>query len=173
MNGTPVICFAGYSGSGKTTLLEQLLPELADRGLRVAVVKHDTHGLTLGRKDSHRLFAAGAACSVVNSPEATEILLRQAPTLEETLSRLPEVDLILIEGYKHCAYTRFGICRAANGKGFPDDTGRFTALITDTAPENPANRPVFGFSETGALADFILSHMDTFTHYAPTPSADA
>ena len=42
-----ILGFAGFSGSGKTTLLEKLTPLLVARGLRVAVVKHDTMILIL------------------------------------------------------------------------------------------------------------------------------
>ena len=41
------VAISGYSGSGKTTLIEALLPRLATRGLRVGVLKHDTHRLAL------------------------------------------------------------------------------------------------------------------------------
>ena len=43
----PVLGIVGYSGAGKTTLIEKLLAELGARGLRVAVIKHDAHGLSL------------------------------------------------------------------------------------------------------------------------------
>ena len=43
MNNIPVIAFAAYSGTGKTTLIEKLVRELKNRGLRLAVIKHDGH----------------------------------------------------------------------------------------------------------------------------------
>ena len=43
MNHIPVIAFAAYSGTGKTTLIEKLVRELKNRGLRLAVIKHDGH----------------------------------------------------------------------------------------------------------------------------------
>ena len=71
MEGIPVLCFAGWSGSGKTTLIENLLPKLKARGLRVAVVKRDVHGIgpeTEG-KESARVRAAGADQVVLAGPE--------------------------------------------------------------------------------------------------------
>ncbi len=76
----PILGICGPSGAGKTTLIEALLPELVQRGLRVAVVKHDCRNLlvdTPGKdaqvslapwmdkerppgKDSDRLYRAGA-----------------------------------------------------------------------------------------------------------------
>ena len=42
-----VYVVAAYSGTGKTTYLTKLIPCLKARGLQVAAVKHDVHGLSL------------------------------------------------------------------------------------------------------------------------------
>jgi len=58
----PILGICGPSGAGKTTLIEAMLPELVQRGLRVAVVKHDCRNLLVDMpgKDSDRLYRAGA-----------------------------------------------------------------------------------------------------------------
>ena len=43
----PMLGITGYSGTGKTTLLEKLLPLLAARGIRTAVIKHTHHNVQL------------------------------------------------------------------------------------------------------------------------------
>ena len=55
-NSTPVITFVGLSGTGKTTFLEKLIPVLKDRGLRLAVLKHDAHHFEMDHpgKDTYR-----------------------------------------------------------------------------------------------------------------------
>ncbi len=168
MEGIPVVCFAGWSGSGKTTLIEKLIPALSDRGLRVAVVKHDAHGLFFdgAGKDSRRFSDAGAVCSVVNGPGETAVFLRRPLGLEQTLSLIRDVDLILVEGYKDCAYTQLGLCRGENGKGFTAPFSRFAALITDASvPDAPA--PVFGPDDIEGIAAFLVRNRDSFTRSAP------
>jgi len=100
----PVLAVCGWSGSGKTTLLERVIPLFVDRGLRVAVVKHDAHGLDIDRegKDSARFFAAGAD---IHLRGPTEQLWRSRHRIEDTLERaisrlLGTHDLVLIEGHK-------------------------------------------------------------------------
>jgi molybdopterin-guanine dinucleotide biosynthesis protein B len=39
----PLFGIAGWSNSGKTTLIEKLVRHFADRGLRVATIKHTHH----------------------------------------------------------------------------------------------------------------------------------
>ncbi len=168
MDGIPVICFAGWSGSGKTTLLEKLIPALSAAGYRTAAVKHDAHGLSFDGegKDSRRLYEAGAACSVVSGPGETALFLRGEAGLEQTLTLLPEADLVLVEGYKDCGYTQFGLCRGETGKGFTAPLSRFAALITDTSvPDAPA--PVFHPDDIEGIVTFMVKNMDDFTHFNP------
>ena len=166
MEGIPVLGIAGWSGSGKTTLLEALLPRLRARGLRIAVVKHDAHGLTLDRegKDSRRFSQAGAEVVALSSPGQTAFLIQRELSLDELLNGLPGVDLILLEGFKGCEYTQLGICRAANGKGFTDELGRFAALVTDEQVRS-APGPVFALDDYDGITEFILKNKDGFTRF--------
>ncbi len=66
----PIISIISKKRSGKTTLLEKLIPELKQRGYRVGVVKHDTHGFDIDHegKDTYRHKAAGAEAVLISSP---------------------------------------------------------------------------------------------------------
>jgi molybdopterin-guanine dinucleotide biosynthesis protein A len=100
-----VLAVCGFSGSGKTTLLEAAIPRLVQRGLAVAVVKHDAHGFDVDRpgKDSDRLFRAGATVSL-RGPEQQFERRAEALSLEVTLARLGcDHDLLLVEGHKDTA----------------------------------------------------------------------
>jgi molybdopterin-guanine dinucleotide biosynthesis protein MobB len=101
---TPVIALAGFSGAGKTTLLLALTRRLIKRHLRVLVIKHDAHGLTIDRrgKDTQRAFTAGAD---VLARDAKQTFTRQHGTDTEDLLALirrqePHYDVILVEGHK-------------------------------------------------------------------------
>jgi molybdopterin-guanine dinucleotide biosynthesis protein MobB len=98
------VAFCGWSGSGKTTLLESLVSRLTRRGLAVAVVKHDAHGVALDTpgKDSDRLFRAGATVTL-RGPEETAV--RARPSESTGLARvvrglLRHHDAVLVEGHK-------------------------------------------------------------------------
>ena len=162
----PVLGFAAYSGTGKTTLIERLLGRLTAAGLRVAVVKHDVHGLDLDRpgKDSHRFSDAGAVMSVVSAPDRTAVIEQRPLTFEAVLASVHDVDLILVEGFKREAITQIGVCRRASGGTFPDALQRYIALVTDLDGLE-TNLPVFAPDDIEGLAAFIMKNMDDFTHF--------
>lgn len=111
----PVLAVCGYSGSGKTTLLETVIPILRRRGLSVAVVKHDVHGIDVDHKgkDSDRLFRAGA--DVVLQGPAESLARRHHDSdaaLERTLTMLlADHDLVLAEGHKGTRLPKIWLCR--------------------------------------------------------------
>jgi molybdopterin-guanine dinucleotide biosynthesis protein B len=124
-----ILAVVGASGSGKTTLLEYLVARLAERGLRVNVVKHSHHDIVLepSHKDTARLRMAGAAEVMIASPYRIAIMreLRRAaePPLAELLERLAPADLTLVEGYKWEALPKLEVYRPATGAAplFPHD----------------------------------------------------
>ena len=107
----------GWKNSGKTTLIESLVPLLEGKGLAVAVIKHDAHGLQVDHpgKDSDRFYRAGADV-LLQGPEE-EVLRRSLhapPALESALARLsPCYDLILVEGHKKTSLPKVWL----HGKG--------------------------------------------------------
>lgn len=124
-----ILAVVGASGSGKTTLLEYLVARLAERGMRVNVVKHSHHDILLEppHKDTARLRTAGAAEVMIASPYRIAIMreLRGAaePPLAELLQRLAPAELTLVEGYKWEALPKLEVYRPATGAGplYPND----------------------------------------------------
>jgi len=151
----PVFAVCGYSGSGKTTLLERVLPRLIQRGLSVAVVKHDVHGIDRdpSSKDSDRLFRVGADV-VVHGPGET--LARTShvrdTSLEATLDcLLPRYDLVLLEGFKHWSGRKAWLLRNDE-----------TAPPTDIGPCDPILRWEMDRTEIleGALVRFLREQVE-------------
>jgi molybdopterin-guanine dinucleotide biosynthesis protein B len=117
----PIISIVGKSDSGKTTLIEKLVPELTQRGYRVATVKHDVHGFEVDRegKDSWRHKQAGAHTVVISSPKKVALIrdVEKDLTLEEIREKLiQDVDLILSEGYKKDVQPKIEIFRKEKHK---------------------------------------------------------
>ena len=160
---TPQITFVGRSGTGKTTYLERLIPVLRARGLRLAVVKHDVHGFQMDTpgKDTYRFAQAGAGIVAISSRDRVAIL-EQPPhelTLDEVISRLPEADLILTEGYKAVPNPKIEIHRAALNRPILTDPKELLAVITDEPLDLPPGIPQLPFGDLDACADLIEAWM--------------
>jgi len=107
----PILGICGSSGAGRTTLIEALLPQLLQRGLRVAVVKDDCRTLLVDfpDKDSERLYRAGADLFLLSAEAfaAQGQFCRGAGLQDDTgagfsfqLNQLARhYDLVLVEGH--------------------------------------------------------------------------
>jgi len=165
----PLLGFAAWSGTGKTTLLEQLVPLLVARGLRVAVVKHAHHDFDIDvpGKDSYRMRKAGARQVMVASRRRWALVTehddgRAEPRLAELLPQLDhaQLDLILVEGFKHEAIPKIELHRPALGKPllYPDDP-QVIAVATDAPLASAPPLPLLNLNTPEEVADFVLDYL--------------
>lgn len=162
----PVIGFAAFSGTGKTTLLTRLLPLLSARGLRVGVIKHSHHDFEIDKpgKDSYRLREAGAQHMLIASPQRTvwidENSQPREPELDELLERLTpgKLDLVLVEGFRHVAFPKIELHRAATGKPllYPDDSS-IIAIASDVPLDTSLT--CLDINRPEQIADYIIERL--------------
>ena len=163
-----LVAIVGKSDSGKTTLIEKLVPELVRFGLRVGTVKHDAHSFEIDHpgKDSWRHGQAGAHAYVVASRERLAYIAKldgELPLADIARRYFAGFDLVVAEGYKRTAPHRAEIFRAGAGHDAPlCEAGEALALVTD-APLDHAHR--FGLDEGRALAQFLVTRLDTLRRY--------
>ena len=157
----PIIAFSAWSGTGKTSVIEKLIPVLKNCGLRVAVIKHDSHHFEIDRegKDSWRFSRAGADVTVINSADKTALIDQRSLDLDKAISLIRDVDIILAEGYNQSGLPKIGICRNETGLGLRLSPEEYIAIISDE-PVNgaPASIPVFSPEDIDGLAFFILGN---------------
>ncbi|WP_299503862.1 molybdopterin-guanine dinucleotide biosynthesis protein B [uncultured Roseobacter sp.] len=154
----------GWKNAGKTGLMERLVSEICSRGYSVSTVKHAHHVFDVDQpgKDSYRHRQAGATEVLLASAKRFALMheLREAsePTLEDLLSRLSPVDLVLIEGYKRDTHHKIEAHRAETGNPLiatEDSTIRAVASDADLT----LDRPVFDLNDTAGIAAFILAEV--------------
>jgi molybdopterin-guanine dinucleotide biosynthesis adapter protein len=154
----PIVSIVGKSNTGKTTFLEKLVPELVQRGYRVAVVKHDVHGFDLDQpgKDSWRLAQAGSTVVAISSPDKLAIIRknRSEATLDEIALMLDgSADILLTEGYKSGSKPKVEIVRAAKSTVPLCTEAELVALVTDV--QLPLQVPTFGLDDAAGVAGVL------------------
>ena len=168
----PVLGFAAFSGTGKTTLLEKLIPQLTARGIRIGMVKHAHHAFDIDKpgKDSYRLRKAGAQQVLIASSQRqalmTENTTRQEPRLDALITRLDldNIDLVLVEGFKHVPFPKIELHRQALGKTllYPEDPD-IIAVASDHLADC-GELPSLDINDTAAIAAFIITWLGSATH---------
>lgn len=158
-NEAAVLAVSGVKNSGKTTLIERLLPLLAARGLRVAVIKHDGHSYTPDTPgtDSYRYFQAGACASVVYDHEKYTVSQRASVDETHFLSTFPEADLIVLEGFKASRYPKLEIVRRGVSLEPVCEPASCLAYVSDV--DYPFTKPVFAPDDTAAIAEYICQYI--------------
>ena len=161
-----IVAISGVKNSGKTTLICRLLEIFKEKGLRVAVLKHDGHDFEpdVPGTDTYRQLQAGAYGTVVFS-KGNYMLVKQQPqiTEKELLEFFPEADLILLEGFKYSNYPKIEIVRKGNSAESVCNPKRLMAIATNLDAEErealsiPEDVPLFELDNAKSIAEFILS----------------
>jgi molybdopterin-guanine dinucleotide biosynthesis protein B len=146
----------GPSNSGKTELICRLLEWFAAQGLRAAVLKH-SHKQHLGDdgKDTWRYRQAGGRLVALAAPGLLQITRsgQEEPLLLAILAELaPEVDLILVEGYKSSDLPKVGLVPPDASAPLPDYP-RLVAWVS--AWPLPTDLPVFNPLQVAEIGWFI------------------
>ncbi len=153
-----IITIIGKSNSGKTTLIEKLISTLAQKGYKIGSVKHAHHGFEIDTpgKDSWRHKNAGASATLVISPDQTALIKDdKTDDLKRMYTYLPDVDMILAEGFKSFDLPKIEIFRKDGEHKTPialnDDL--LIAFVTDTDHTPPV--PIFDLDNINGIVNFL------------------
>ena len=166
MKVTGLFGIVGWKNSGKTTLVERLVSHITKSGYTVSTIKHAHHSFDIDHAgtDSHRHRIAGATEVLLTSSNRWAIIheLKEEaePGFDFLVKKLGEVDLILVEGFKHGKHKKLEVIRLENKKSpiFKEDK-TIVALATD-GMQTDNGLPVFNINEVAKIADFILKQVE-------------
>ena len=165
----PIIGFSAYSGTGKTTLIKQIIPLLKAKGLKIVVIKHAHHHFDLDQpgKDSYEIRKSGAnhtiICTTTRMAAISEFFSPdEEPSLQQIVDTLDtdKFDILLVEGYKHLAFAKIELHRAAVGKPYlyPEDP-TIIALACDAEPSEALSIPKLDINSPQQIAEFIYDEV--------------
>ena len=165
MSEQRVFGVTGWKNSGKTTLVCKLVREITSRGFTVSTIKHahETFDMDHPGRDSHEHRLSGAQEVAISSKMRWAVLheLRgdDEPSLNDMLTRLTPVDLVIIEGYKREPHAKIE-CRRVDARSQEEIAATdpsVVAIARDHEIEN--DLPNFDIDDINALTDFVLAHV--------------
>jgi molybdopterin-guanine dinucleotide biosynthesis adapter protein len=172
MNKLPTLgIVASGSNAGKTTVITQLLPALAEHGIRVSVIKHAHHQFDIDHpgKDSYNIREAGAVQTLIASSKRWALMTEMTRTpehhseanLEALIAQLDQnyADLILVEGFKLADIAKVEIHRPSLGLPLLADTDpNIIAVACDETIK--CSKPQLALNDTQALCKFIIQWIE-------------
>ena len=158
---TPVISFVAKSGTGKTTLIEKVIPLLKASGYTVGVIKHDAHRFEIDKpgKDSWRMSQAGADAVLISSPEKVALIenVKEEKNLDDLIAMLPEVNLILTEGFKRNNKPKIEIYRSEISTELISDMNELLAVASDVILE--VGVPCYHINDVEGIVNEIIHYI--------------
>lgn len=165
-NRPPIIQIVGYKNSGKTTLAARLIERLAAKGFRVGAVKRDAHGFEpdVPDTDSWKLRKAGASMTAISSPARTAWFEERGAGLDELLTRMSGMDVIIAEGFKQERYDKLALLRTVDDLPLLEALEGIIGVVAgDEASLREASArqgaPAFARDETDRIVDCVLRRL--------------
>ena len=163
MSKVPILSIVSESGIGKTTLLEKVVKEMKRRGFKLAVIKHTQHfEIDQEGKDTSRLAKAGADIVAISSPDKFALIEKPKTELsiDDIASRMPDVDIILTEGYKKGDKPKIEVFRSQVSTKLICRPEELVAIVSDI-PWN-IGVPWYHLDDVSGLTDEIVRFMNSF-----------
>ncbi|EAC8462457.1 molybdopterin-guanine dinucleotide biosynthesis protein B [Listeria monocytogenes] len=108
-----ILQIIGFKNSGKTTLLNALIRASRKENYTVSAIKHDAHDFSVDHAgtDSYSFQESGAAAVVIANSRQYAVIEQTGIDLKTAIQKLPESDIILIEGYKEGPFPKIILIR--------------------------------------------------------------
>jgi len=141
-----------------------LIPELIDRGYRVSTIKHTHHNFDIDKpgKDSYEHRVAGSVEVLITGSKRWALLHENydalEPDMDSLLSRLEEVDLVLIEGFKSHPHDKLEVHRPAIGKPLLAAQDSTVVAVATNETIAGVDLPLLELDDIAVVADFIINH---------------
>ncbi|EKF1560785.1 molybdopterin-guanine dinucleotide biosynthesis protein B [Listeria monocytogenes] len=108
-----ILQIIGFKNSGKTTLLNALIRASRKENYTVSAIKHDAHDFSVDHvgTDSYSFQESGAEAVVIANSRQYAVMEQTGIDLKTAIQKLPESDIVLIEGYKEGPFPKIILIR--------------------------------------------------------------
>ena len=133
---TNVINIVGdKSNVGKTFVMEGIIKELKKRGLSIATIKYDVHGVDIDKegKDTYKHREVGSETVIISSPKRFALIkeVQEEIPLEKIIDFAKDKDVILVEGYKKSPLRKIEVYRNGYSNNVISSKENLIAIASD------------------------------------------
>ena len=164
-----VFGIVGWSGSGKTDLTTRVISYYSQKNIIVSSIKHTHHDFEIDKegKDSQKHIQSGANEVILYNEFKWALISRlqkKSTSINKILDKFEKKDqIILIEGLKHSKFPKLEVIRSSIKKPYIYKNDKnIKAIVTDQEISDikPFKLPIFKFSETENIGNFILKYFE-------------
>lgn len=154
-----LIAVSGFKDSGKTSLARTLLARLADRGLRLAFIKHtDRDVLSPVETDTGAVETAGIPCAYWGRDGLRMEAPAAAPDRGAFAALFPDKDVVVVEGAKNVPMPRIWV---GAPESLPEEVKGVFACF-DRVARSGDGRFLYAPGEEALLAERVAVLHDRF-----------
>lgn len=158
-----ILGVTGWKNCGKTTLVSRLVQDLKARGYSVSTVKRTHHSVDLDQPETDTFLhrEAGAQEVILASDKRYAIMreLRDGPmSLEDMLSRLAPVDIVIVEGFKSARHPKIECHRQGAELPLIASTNDTVIAVATNCPID-APVPLLALDDIPDISDFALTKL--------------
>jgi molybdopterin-guanine dinucleotide biosynthesis adapter protein len=157
-----VLQIIGYKNTGKTTMLCKLAERLSEKGYKIGAIKNDAHHFQIDHpgKDTWQFREAGAHAVAITSNEQTAYLEEGRRSLDELISRMEQLDYVLVEGFKTEAYPKLVMIQSEEQIGLIEASERVWAVaVWDNVKVGERFVPVFHMNDIEGIFMHLMTSL--------------
>tara|TARA_B100002051_G_C16213292_1_gene382152 strand:- start:32 stop:514 length:483 start_codon:yes stop_codon:yes gene_type:complete len=158
-----IIGIIGWKNSGKTFYASKIIKKLKSNNYRVASIKHAHHEFDIDHQNTDSFIhrKSGSSQVIISSSKRwakiCELDGENEKKLDELISELSEVDIVIIEGYKNENHPKIEIIIEKENKHLFQNIKNVKALISDIPLDSDIKQ--FKKNEIDKIVNYILNEI--------------
>ncbi len=158
-----IVGIVGWKNSGKTFFVSAIIKKLKSQNYRIASIKHAHHAFDIDHvnTDSYIHRISGSSQVIISSSKRwakiNELENQDEKKLDELISELSEIDIVIVEGYKNENHPKIEIINEKKNKYLFQNIQNVIAIISDHNLDTDLKK--FKKNEIDKIVNFILNEM--------------
>ena len=158
-----IIGIVGWKNTGKTFFVSEIIKKLKSKNYRIASIKHAHHEFDIDHPNTdsyiHRISSSSQV--IISSSKRwakiNELESQKEKKLDELISELSEIDIVLVEGFKNENHPKIEVINEKEKNHLYKNIKNVIGIISDL--DLDTNLKQFKKNEIDKIVNFILNEI--------------